>query len=406
MKIEIGSGNKQVALLYFSTLVGVVLGIISSIINTRFLDPSAYGDVRYVQNIINLVASLLLFGYFLSGSRLLALSKDEQYSSRVRGAMVIILLIACVILMIAMGVCVFIYNNSSVSILFLVSLPVCISPLLGNYVNTTAQGDNQIVRLSISRLLPALLYVPIAYLLYKNLGASSTKMILLQWGISTLVLLVIIISTHPSFKNLRPIFAELNRENHDYGFQLYSGSLVMVSTNYLAGIFIGQFNEDYSQVGYYTLALTITSPLTMLPAIIGTTYFKQFASEPKIPTRVMRFSLLLTIVSGILFVLVIKPLVVFFYSERYSIVGLYASVLAIGSCIHGLGDMLNRYLGSHGQGVSIRNASIANGIVKIIGYSVLVFYFNTIGAVITTIACDIIYTAVLIVYYKRFVKSC
>lgn len=405
MKIEISSGKDQVALLYFSTLVGVLLGIISSIINTRFLDPLAYGDVRYVQNIINLVASLLLFGYFLSGSRLLALSKDEQYSSRVRGAMVIILLIACVILMSVTGLCYFIYNNSSVSILFLISLPVCISPLLSNYVNTTAQGDNHIARLSISRLLPALLYVPIAYLVYKYLGASSTKMILLQWGISTLVLLFVIISTRPSFKSLRPVFAEFHRENRDYGFQLYLGSLVMVSTNYLAGIFIGQFNEDYSQVGYYTLALTITSPLTMLPAIIGTTYFKQFASETRIPTRVMKFTLLLTVFSGILFVLIIKPFVVFLYSERYSIVGLYASVLAIGFCIHGFGDMLNRYLGSQGQGVSIRNASIANGLFKILGYSVLVYFFNTMGAVITTIACDIIYTAVLIVYYKRFVNS-
>lgn len=405
MKIEISSGKNQVALLYFSTLVGVLLGIISSIINTRFLDPSVYGDVRYVQNIINLVASLLLFGYFLSGSRLLALSKDEQYSSRVRGAMVIILLIACVVLIVITGLCYFIYNNSTVSILFLVSLPVCISPLLLNYVNTTAQGDNQITRLSVSRLLPALLYVPTAYLVYKYSGASSTKMILLQWGVSTIVLLFVIISTRPSFKNLRPVFAELNRENRDYGFQLYLGSLVMVSTNYLAGIFIGHFNEDYSQVGYYTLALAITSPLIMLPSIIGTTYFKQFASEPKIPTRVMKFTLLLTIFSGILFVLVIKPFVVFLYSERYSIVGLYASILAIGFCIHGLGDMLNRYLGSHGQGASIRNASIANGVFKILGYSVLVYFFNTMGAVITTIACDIIYTTVLVLYYKRFIKS-
>ena len=230
-------------------------------------------------------------------------------------------------------------------------------------------------------------------------------MILLQWGVSTIVLLFVIISTRPSFKNLRPVFAELNRENRDYGFQLYLGSLVMVSTNYLAGIFIGHFNEDYSQVGYYTLALAITSPLIMLPSIIGTTYFKQFASEPKIPTRVMKFTLLLTIFSGILFVLVIKPFVVFLYSERYSIVGLYASTLAIGFCIHGLGDMLNRYLGSHGQGASIRNASIANGVFKILGYSVLVYFFNTMGAVITTIACDIIYTTVLVLYYKRFIKS-
>ena len=48
--------KQQVVLLYFTTMVGVVLGVLASVINTRFLSPSDYGDVRYVQNIINFIS--------------------------------------------------------------------------------------------------------------------------------------------------------------------------------------------------------------------------------------------------------------------------------------------------------------------------------------------------------------
>lgn len=90
--------TKQVVILYASTLSGVLLGVVASIINTRFLSPADYGDVRYVQNIINFIASLLLFGYFLSGSRLLALSNNELRSRTIRGTMLLILIMACVVL--------------------------------------------------------------------------------------------------------------------------------------------------------------------------------------------------------------------------------------------------------------------------------------------------------------------
>lgn len=50
----------------------------------------------------------------------------------------------------------------------------------------------------------------------------------------------------------------------------------------------------------------------------------------------------------------IHPIVKFLYSDSYSQVGVYASWLAIGYCVHGVGDMLNRYLGSHGEGKFIK----------------------------------------------------
>lgn len=402
---KLSKEKKQIIYLYISTLIGVILGVLSSIVNTRFLTPVEYGDVRYVQNIINFVASLLLFGYFVSGSRLLALSKDEEYSKSIRGAMVVILILCCSVLVLTCIICYLLYfNNSIIASLFLVSIPVCSQPLLINYINTTAQGDNQIGRLSIARLIPSLLYVPIAFVVYNLYGATSSLMILLQWGIAVVVCFFVIISSGLSFHNTKRAFVELSKENRNYGFHLYVGSLIMVATNYIAGVTIGLFNTDNSEVAFYTLALTVTSPLAMLPSIIGTTYFKSFATQPRIPAKVMKYTVILTTVSCLLFIIIIKPLVIFLYSEEYSKVGLYAICLAIGFSIHGFGDMLNRYLGSHGQGLSIRNTSIANGCFKVLGYTLFVYFWGTLGALVTTLICDLIYTIILYLYYLKFIK--
>lgn len=153
MKNVLGGEKSKVALLYISTLLGVFFGLFSSIINTHFLDVSAYGDVRYVQNIIYFIASLLLFGYFHSGSRLLALSKSEAYSRRLRGGLIVILGIATLILMLSCFFCAFFphHNKDIISQLFFISIPVCAAPLLSNYINTTSQGDQHIGRLAIAR---------------------------------------------------------------------------------------------------------------------------------------------------------------------------------------------------------------------------------------------------------------
>ena len=397
--------RQQIVTLYASTLGGVLLGVLASIVNTRFLDPVDYGDVRYVQNIINFVATFLIFGYFLSGARLMALSDDRQYVGRVKGMMIIILALACVVLSIAMPVNYFLHTDRpAVALLFLVSMPVCFYPLLLNYIDQTAQGDNQIGHLAVARLLPYLLYVPTGYFFYSYYGATPTRMVLLQWGIYSAVYVIIIIATKPLFRQLKPIWKKLNEENRNYGIQLYIGSLVMVSTNYLAGISLGYFNEDNSEVGFYTLALTVTTPLAALPTIVGTAYFKKFAKQSFIPKKVIMATISMTAVTCVLFVVLIHPIVEFLYSERYAVVGTYASILSVGYCIHGLGDMFNRYLCSHGQGVSVRNASIANGVFKVLGYTCLVALFNTNGAIATTIICDVVYFSCLIYYYVRFTK--
>lgn len=396
--------NIQVIYLYASTLLGSLLGFATSIVNTNFLSDSDYGDVRYVQNLLTLLASLLLFGYFLSGSRLLAVSNNRNYSSRVRGAMIVVLAICSILLILMTYISALLHRENNLMSLFLISMPVCMYPLFTNYINTTAQGDNHIARLAISRVLPALLYVPIAYLLYSMVTVTSSLMILLQWGIYCVVLLVIILSTRPTFNNLKPVFSDLKNENNIYGKHLYYGSLLMVATNYLAGVTLGIFNDDNVNVGYYTLALTLTAPLAYLPGIIGTAYFKKFVNEPRIPLNVMKGTLIITILSCLFFVVIIRYVVELFYPESYMPVGGYASLMAIGFSVHGIGDMINRFLGSHGEGISIRNSSYACGICKITGFVFLVWAWDINGALITNILSSFVYCTTLIYYYVKYIK--
>ena len=174
----------QVIVLYVATLLGVLIGVVVSVVNTRALSPEHYGNFRYVQNIISLISSLLLLGFFTSGSRLLAISDNESHSRTIRGTMLIILGITILIMMFCMAVISYVYIdfNIELSKLFYVAIPVCSNVLMLNYINTTAQGDNHVYRIAFARTLPSLFYLAVALCVYKKYWCK--KCYIDRWGTS------------------------------------------------------------------------------------------------------------------------------------------------------------------------------------------------------------------------------
>lgn len=379
-----------------------------SILNTRNLAPSEYGDVRYVNNIIQMLSGIFLFGYFVTGSRLLAIAKSEEEAAQIRGGLVTILGITVALMMVCMVACGLIHHyvlHRDYAWLFYTVIPVCGSVLLLNYMNTSAQGDNSIYSIAAARLLPSALYLGIAYWVFYKFGASSWLMLVLQNGIALIVLSFIIWHNKPSFKNLKQTFKALRQENKSYGLQVYYGSLANVSVQYIAGITLGIFALDNTNVGFYSLALTVTGPLAMLPSIIGTTYFKRFAHENCISRKILLSTFSLSFISLIGFVVIIYPVVGLLYDERYSKVALYACLLAIGFTFHGLGDVFNRFLGAHGQGKPLRNGAFISGVIALIGYTIGVCYYDIWGALFTRIITSLSYFTSMIVFYFFFINK-
>lgn len=401
----ISRNNSKAIILFICTISGIVFGLLNSVINTRVLSPEEYGNVRYVQSIISFVSSVLLWGYFVSGSRLLAISSSVERSRSIKGIMTIILLVTFLILLLVMTILYVtsINDPKNISDLLFISIPLCGNVLMLNYIETTAQGENQTGRISLARLLPPALYFIAAYFLFYKLSlASQERMLVLNNGIAMAVLAIIIASTKPSFKGLRNSFSILNEENKKYGLQVYIGSLFAVATGYLSSIALGLYCDNNINAGFFALAVTISSPLTMLPAVIGTTYFKKFANQDAINCRLLFGSCVLTAISCLIFILLIRYVVTALYTEKYEMVGRIATFLAVGCSMHGLGDMFNRFLGSHGKGKELRNGAILTGSVIIAGNFSLVYLWNIDGAIITKIAGDAVYLLMMVFYYCKF----
>ncbi len=404
---KINKNYLQVLILYSSTILSIPISIAVSILNTNYLTTLQYGDVKYVTNIMMFVSGLLMFGFFVSGCRLIAICKNQENIRKYKGTMVLILFFSILIMSVIFLILSFVYYkwiNPSLYKLFLIAIPICSAPLLLNYINTTAQGDNKILSISLSRLLPSLIYLLVGYFVFKHLKANSSLVLFLQNGIAVIVLAVIIYYSNPSFKNLSISKKKILIENKKYGFQVYIGSVVGVSLSYLAGITLGWFNSDNTLVGFYTLALTISSPLSMLPSIVGTTYYRQFASENFINKKVYSVTILISIVSLIAFILLINPIVRLIYPADYSQVGNYSALLAIGMTFHGIGDMYNRFLAAHGQGKSLRNGAFITGGILIIGNIVLVYFFGIYGAIVTKILSSFGYFVAMHYFYGKFTR--
>ena len=402
--MSLSKTKRQVVTLYGSSLLGILTGVFVSILNTSNLPPVEYGDVRYINNFISFFSGILLFGYFVSGSRLLALSKSKEETRRMKGILTTILLTTFATMMVIMVVCGVIHGSilhKEYSYLFYTAIPVCGSVLFLNYINTTSQGDNNINAIAAARLFPSLIYLVVAYLIYRYYGASRERMILLHNGIAMIFLLFLILKARPDFSHLRESWKILNEENKKYGLQVYYGSLANVSVQYVAGITLGLFGTNNANVGYYTLALTVSMPLTMLPQVVGTTYFKRFASEDRISPKVIKYTVLITLLSYILFVLAIHPIIRLLYKPEYISVAYFATLLGIGCVLNGLGDVFNRFLGAHGKGVYLRNGAFISGGVALVGYTLMVYLFDIHGAIATRIISTLVYCLMMVYYYKK-----
>jgi O-antigen/teichoic acid export membrane protein len=385
----------------------IVVGLIISIVNTRYLSVAEYGDFKFLQNAYSFFATILTFGVFIQGSRTVALGKDENEQQNIIGLLVTFALIISVLLTLILLVFSFfeekLFNNNLASIIRI------FAPLLFAYpfqlcLDNILQGNNKIYTLSFFRLLPQVLYLLLA-VLYNYFGKLSLfTALMVQFLALISVIVVTIVVVKPKFKNLKVYFSLLKLDYRNYGFPVYIGTLAGVASSQI-GLFSISYFLDNINVGFYSLAQTITTPLAMIPGIVGTAFFKEFTNIDKIPKKVTITTVIMTICALVLFLLFAGKIVKILYTNTYSQVLSLSYLISLGSVLYGFGDYLNRFVGAKGNGKAIRNSNIAIGSSNIIGNILFVYIFGAMGAAITKIISGLIYVSMMIYSYKKIIKS-
>lgn len=403
---------KQIISLLSVNLLGIPLGIITNIIVTRYLGAQLFGDYKYICSILNFAALVASLGFFQAGNRAIVLSKNKEETQRYYGALIAIL----AILSIVMSSSLVLFSkldhnitNKGLSDFFIRIIPLGSITLWGLLYETVLPANNQIGLLTKIRFYPKVINIIIVCLLYigtQHLKWNKLLIILLLYNGSQLILfLYVIFKINPLFKACKGKIREIIDYNRTFGFDVYVGSLCAIGFGYLTEILISYFGVNNIDVGFYSLAIALTQPLSFVPSTIATTHYQSFASLREIPRKLIMATISLSVCSVIALWLLVPPFIKLCYGNEFApVIGINFFV-CIAAFLHGLADFYNRFIQANGYGARLRNASFIVGIATLLGSISLIPKYGAYGAAYAKIIAGATYLFVIQIYYKRTVKE-
>lgn len=398
---------KQTGILYGSQILRMALGLISAPIVTRVLGPEKYGIFAFILAVIGFISLFFEFGFFSAGARLLAVSKDKEKDQELIGALTLITVGISLSFFLVLFIFSFfvdsIFHTTGGNILRIVSILAAIFPFQ-YMLQEICRGANEIRKMAIANIVPKLWYLAGLLIVVSFFQLNIVLVLILNFTGIIAVVILIIYSLNPKFNNLKENFRAIWKETKEYGFHTYIGRVAGTSTYNLDKIFISYFVDTVS-VGFYNLAMIITSPMVLLSQALSTSLFKGFANRNRIPRKVILFNFVWLTSCVIGLTLLAKFIVVFLFSDQYFPVVPLILPLAIAGFFHGMYQPYNMFLGAHRKGKWLRNmAFIFSGTNLILNY-ILIQLWGAMGAAVATLIACIVWYILCIYYYNKLLKE-
>ena len=403
---------KQVSYLLFATVLGIPISIITSIIITKYLGVKMYGDYQFINNIFNLAIVIFTFGFFQAGNRALVTNTNTQKARELYGAELILTLGIFLIMTFFLVIYSFFDLNiheKQLDKILLFIIPFGWVFLLTKYFEVLFQADNQIKLLGIVRVIPKIGFLSLALLLYLVFMQKDFNRLglVLAFYLSTqiIVYIYVLFKLNISFKNFKLRLSEIWYHNKTYGFDVYLGSIFAVGFGQLSGVLISYFGENNNGVGFYSLAMTFTLPLSFIPNIIATTHYKDFSTTKFVPKKLILITVGITAITLLGLWIVVDPFVHIFYGKEFGSVVFINFILSIGVTANGFADFFNRFLGANGQGKYLRNSAFIVGGSLLFFNILLIPRLGATGAAFAQLISGFVYLGVILLFYMKHIRK-
>ncbi|MDQ1318320.1 MAG: Polysacc synt protein [Candidatus Poribacteria bacterium] len=390
-------------MLYSAQLIGVPIGILTSSITTRSLGPDNYGILAFYYTVTGFMLLFFRFGFASSGGLLIAQEKDNYEVKKLIGAMITIFILIGIVYSLFVFIFSFfvddIFNTDIGNILKWSSIPILFYPFQF-MINSITRGSNKIGMLSFYQIVPKIIYMVgiLIFMALHKIGVIS--LIILTVGNTVIINLLIITIWKPSFKELRLNIRKLLSKNREYGIHLYLGQISDQSTYGLDGILISYF-VNTTQLGFYNLAHTITSPMVMLSQALSSSLFKEFVHRERIPKKIIYLNFLWLMSCAVGIILIGKYIVFLFFSNQFLPVVSLIIPWSIASFFQGAYQPYNMFLGAKGEWRMGYLAFITTPI-NLIGNIILIPRYGAYGAAIASaISMLFWYILFLLLYFKN-----
>jgi len=396
-----GKTGRQTLSLYFSQILALILGAFISVINTRALGPEGYGILSFFLSITSFTVLFFRFGFFSSSGLLIAQTKDELKERELIGASVVIGLFIGLLYSTFIYLFSFFVDeifHTDVSWIFRWTAFMLIAFPLTMLIPQIGRGTNKIEKLSLYNIFPKIIYLLGALVLLKIIQVKPFHFILLNIFATTMGVLVVIGLFRPVFRNMKENLKNIWNVNKEYGFHLYLGQIADQSTYQLDRIFISYF-VDTTQLGFYTLAMAITTPMVGLSRALSMSLFKKFVDMERIPKKVIWYNFLWLASCVIGLTIFGKFIVVLLFTEKFLPVVPLIFPLALASFFQGMYQPYGMFFESKGKGKWIRNNSYITSLMNLVGNIILIPTYGAYGAAIASALSKMTHYVVYIYLY-------
>jgi len=398
---------KQTGILYSSQILAMALGLITAPIVTRVLGPEKYGLLAFVLAVISFISLFFSFGFFSAGARLLAISKSKEKDQELIGTLVIITVGISLTFFLTLFIFSFfvdsIFHTTAGDILRTISILAAIIPFQ-YMLQQGCQGTNEIKKMAVANILPKLWYL--AGLLIAVSFFKLSIFIVLFLNLTGIIIAVslIIWSLKPKFDNLRESIKSIWKETKEYGRHVYFGRIASMATYNSDKMLISYFNGT-SNVGFYSLAMTLTNPMLILSSSLSTSFFKEFAKKKKVPKKVVYFNFLWLLFCCAGLIIFGKWIVILLFSTKFINVYPILIILTFANFFRGLTQPYNKFLGAKGEGKALRNTAVILTICNLLGNLTLIPFWGAIGAAYASLFALMVNYFGHLFYYHKYLGS-
>ena len=387
--------------MYGSLAISLILGVAISVFNARVLGPEIYGDFKFIQGVWRFLVAFLSGGIFVAGGRLLAQEQKKEFRQEIMGTLILI----CLAQGILFSTLIFLFSwpqekifNNFLGNDFRFIAPLIVFVSFRPFMENTLKGDNRVYSIGMFHVLPLAVYLLASLLVVKltPFGLRSALFLTLL-SLGTIVIMILWYLA-PLFRNIMVHAKKVWKETKVFGFDVWIGSLFNNNTILLAPLCIAYFHDNLS-VGYFSLSMTLASPLRFIPASIGVALFKRFANKDRIHPSITWATIGISVCSVVAFIIVLYLAFPIVYTENYLPALPLCYIIAIGAILQGIGGFFNNFLCAKGYGKASRNASLAQGVVNLLGYVTLVPPYAGLGAAVTLLASGMIYLCMILKSY-------
>ena len=394
------------AILFSSQILVLIIGLGIKTIQVRALTTYEYGLLALFGSITSFIVLFFHYASFSSLKVLLANNEDTKKEKEYFGLGIIIALVIGVLFsLLLFYISFFVDDFLQVEIGGIIRLlaPFCFILPFQFLISEIAIGASKLKSLAVFHLFSKGLFIFSLFILWKGSGLNVPLIILLNllsWFVATTAVLL---GLKPSFKNIKENLRLVNTKNKSFGLSYYYGAIVNQSTFKLDELFITYF-VNITQLGFYTLASIICSPMTFLSRAFVNSIFKKLALKDRIPIRVFVYNTLWLGFCVLFLYLTSDFIVSRLFGEEYMQVSVYILPLSIAFLFQGMYAPFS-FLTVKSKGRELRNVAYLEAFVNIVGNIILVPILLVEGAIYASILARFTHFVGLWYYYDKMIKA-